>query len=334
MVQTTLQNLNAGLHRAFQNDERVVLLGEDVLDPYGGAFKVTAGLSDRYPERVWTTPISEAAIVGMAVGMAMRGLRPVAEIMFGDFMTLCADQLINHAAKFPAMYHGQVTVPLVVRTPMGGGRGYGPTHSQSLEKIFLGIPNLTVVAPSHAHDPGSLLCHAVLEDLDPVLFIEHKQLYSMPLLESGSAIQVRRVQETNGYETVLLTNFIQGTPDVTLIEYGGISRLCVPVLEELAEEEIRVLVALPSSLKPAPIETLADAAAQSKRVVIAEEGTAGFNWGSEIASLLYERLWGRLDTPIRRLASHDSILPAAREMEEQVIITAAKLRKALIEALE
>jgi acetoin:2,6-dichlorophenolindophenol oxidoreductase subunit beta len=333
MAQTTLQSLNAGLHRAFGEDERVVLLGEDVLDPYGGAFKVTAGLSDRFPDRVWTTPISEAAIVGMAAGMAMRGLRPVVEIMFGDFITLCADQLVNHAAKFRAMYNDQVTVPMVVRTPMGGGRGYGPTHSQSLEKMFLGIPDLTVVAPSHAHDPGALLVHALLEEPDPVLFIEHKLLYGLPLVECTDSIRKRRVPEANGYETILLENYAGGSPDVTLICYGGLSRICIPVMEELAAEEIRVLAALPSSLKPLPIETLTEAASRSGRVVIAEEGTAGFNWGSEVAAALYEQLWGRLKAPIRRLASRDSILPAAREMEDQVLLSPATLRDALIEAL-
>jgi pyruvate/2-oxoglutarate/acetoin dehydrogenase E1 component len=332
LLQTVLQSLNSGLKRSFAQDDRAVLLGEDVLDPYGGAFKVTAGLSTRFPGRVWTTPISEAAIVGMATGMAMRGLLPVVEIMFGDFVTLCADQIVNHAAKFRAMYNDQVRVPMVVRTPMGGGRGYGPTHSQSLEKMFLGIPNLTVVAPSLAHDPGELLERAILCDEDPVLFIEHKLLYSMPLLESDGIIRVRHVREPNGYDTALLTNYAEGSPDVTLITYGGMSRLCVPILQELAEEEIRVLVVLPSSLKPLPTDTLAEAAAQSRRVVIAEEGTAGFNWGSEVATQLYDRLWGKLDRPIARLATADSILPAARELEAQALVSADTLRDTLLEA--
>jgi len=145
---TVLESLNTALHRAMQADERIYILGEDILDPYGGAFKITRGLSAAFPGRVLTTPISEAAILGLASGMALRGLRPVAEVMFGDFVTLMADQLINHAAKFRWMYNDQVRVPLVLRLPMGGRRGYGPTHSQSLEKLFLGAPGLRVVAPS------------------------------------------------------------------------------------------------------------------------------------------------------------------------------------------
>ena len=112
------------------------LIGEDMLDPYGGAFKVTKGVSSKFPERVITTPISESAIIGLGTGMAMRGMLPVVEIMFGDFLTLCTDQIVNSATKFPLMYKDRVAVPLVIRTPMGGGRGYGPTHSQSLEKMF------------------------------------------------------------------------------------------------------------------------------------------------------------------------------------------------------
>src|SRR5512136_2691273 len=181
---TVLESLNNALHHAMEDDDRVYVLGEDILDPYGGAFKVTRGLSTRYPGRVLTTPISEAAIVGIANGMAMRGLRPVAEIMFGDFVTLIADQLVNHAAKFNWMYNGNIKVPIVIRTPMGGRRGYGPTHSQSLEKMFMGVPGLKVVAPNTLGDPGQLLESAIADD-DPVLFVEHKLLYTRSQLEPG-----------------------------------------------------------------------------------------------------------------------------------------------------
>src|SRR5512136_3421232 len=179
-----LESLNSALHHAMENDERVYVIGEDILDPYGGAFKVTRGLSTKFPGRVLTTPISEAAIAGLAGGMALRGLRPVAELMFGDFVTLIADQLVNHAAKFRWMYNDNVHVPVVVRTPMGGRRGYGPTHSQSLEKMFLGVPGLKVVAPNSLGNPGDLLLAAIADD-DPVLFIEHKLLYTRPLIEAG-----------------------------------------------------------------------------------------------------------------------------------------------------
>ena len=152
-----MQALNDALHEVFEARDDVYLLGEDVLDPYGGAFKVTQGLSDRFPDRVLTTPISEASLFGVAAGMALRGYRPILEIMFGDFVALGLDQIVNGIAKFREMFDDQVTVPLVVRTPMGGRRGYGPTHSQSLEKLLLGVPNICVVAASECHDLGGLL---------------------------------------------------------------------------------------------------------------------------------------------------------------------------------
>ena len=159
-----VQVLNEALHEVFASRDDVHLLGEDVLDPYGGAFKVTQGLSDAYPDRVLTTPISEASLFGVAAGMALRGRRPILEIMFGDFIALGFDQVVNGIAKFREMYDDQVTVPLVVRTPMGGRRGYGPTHSQSLEKLLLGVPNIVVVAMSECHDLGGLLVSAVEDD--------------------------------------------------------------------------------------------------------------------------------------------------------------------------
>ncbi len=179
---TILESLNRGLRTCLEESDQVYVIGEDVLDPYGGAFKVTRGLSTDYPERVITTPVSEAGIVGVGVGMALRGLYPVIEIMFGDFISLTVDQLINHAAKFRWMSNDQVRVPLVVRTPMGGRRGYGPTHSQSLEKHLLGAPGLRVVAATALGDAGDLLRKVVLEDDDPVLFLEHKALYAKQII--------------------------------------------------------------------------------------------------------------------------------------------------------
>jgi len=151
---TVLDSLNDCLHRVFQDDPTVLLIGEDVLDPYGGAFRVTRGLSTAYPGRVLAAPISEAGIVGVAAGFALRGFHPVVEIMFGDFLTLAADQVINHLSKFRWMYNDQVSLPLVIRTPMGGRRGYGPTHSQTLEKLFIGVPGLRVLAPTALGNPG------------------------------------------------------------------------------------------------------------------------------------------------------------------------------------
>jgi acetoin:2,6-dichlorophenolindophenol oxidoreductase subunit beta len=329
-----LESLRGGLEDAMERQQNLFLLGEDLLDPYGGAFKVTQGLSTRFPERVLTTPISEAAIVGLANGMALRGLYPVVEIMFGDFITLAADQIINYAAKFRQMYNFQVNLPLVIRTPMGGGRGYGPTHSQSLERVFLGIPGLNVVAPSHFHDPGRLLAHAILRDLGPVLFLEHKLLYSARLaLEPGAPLRLESRAEDSGYPTAIVKNYTDERPDVTLIAYGGVSLMLAALMEKMAAEEIRILACLPSALQPLPFETMTSCCAASGRVIIIEEGPLSFGWGAEAAARLTESLWGRLLAPIRRVAASDTIIPAARNLEKAVLPSLSDIETAIFEVI-
>jgi pyruvate/2-oxoglutarate/acetoin dehydrogenase E1 component len=322
-----LTSLQCALHGAFARDDRVMLIGEDVVDPYGGAFKVTKGLSTAFPDRVLSTPISEGAITGVAAGLALRGMRPIVEIMFGDFLTLACDQIVNHVAKFPGLYGARARAPVVIRTPSGGGRGYGATHSQSLEKMFLGVPELRVVAPSHAHDPGAILAHAVLEAGDPTLFIEHKLLYPMALLDD-----VEYVDEISGCPTAVLRNH-RGAPDATLICYGGMSRAAVEVLHTLEAEEIAVTAVLPSSLKPLPIETLVSVAGETGRIVIAEEGTEGFNWGAEVAALLYERLLGRIAAPIKRLAARPQAIPCAEAGERAVLVQPQDIADAIFEVM-
>lgn len=327
---TYLASIQTALRAAFAADPRVCLLGEDVLDPYGGAFKATKGLSTAFPDRVFTTPISEGAITGVATGLALDGFRPVVEIMFGDFLTLCADQIVNHLAKFTGMYGATLPVPVVIRTPMGGGRGYGATHSQSLEKMFLGVPGLTVVAPSHAHDAGALLKHAILGDDAPVLFIEHKLLYPVDLAEPGGSLRIELRREASGYPTAIVRNHATDAPDVTVVGYGGLSRLVVPLIEELAAEEITVDAVFPSSLTPLPVDTLVECTARSRRVLVVEEGTEGFNWGAEVAAVLNERLFGQLDAPIRRLASEDTVIPASADGERRMLVGREAVEDAIL----
>lgn len=331
---TYLQSLQTNLKDIMSADERVFFFGEDILDPYGGAFKVSQGLSSLFPDRVITTPISEAAMIGVANGMALRGLRPVVEIMFGDFITLATDQIVNYTTKFRQMYHHQVSLPIVIRTPMGGGRSYGPTHSQSLEKLFLGVPNLKIAAPSHLHNPGSLLAHCILQDDDPVLFIEHKLLYSMPLLnEVNDTFSIETIEEISGYPTMVCHNFRENKADVTIISYGGNSRLIIPLMQKLIDEEIRITACFPSILQPLPKSTLARYAAGSGRVVIVEEGTSPYNWGSEVAAILYEVLWKKIQTPIKRIAALDSVIPAAQILEASVLPSIEKIEQAILEVM-
>ncbi len=329
---TYVESLRNALHTAMEQDDRVVVLGEDILDPYGGAFKVTKGLSTTFPDRVFTTPICEASIAGTSVGMALRGLRPVAELMFGDFITLAADQLINHAAKYPLMYDGQVTVPLVVRTPMGGGRGYGPTHSQSLEKLFLGVPGLKVLAPSHVHDPGRMLAAAIADD-EPILFIENKLLYPQRVLLEDSAVLRREVQGGD-YPDIVLRNYPVGTkPDVTLISYGGLSTLIVPLMERLAEEEVHVIACFPGQLSPLKPTTILECVQETGRVVIVEEGTEPFGWGAEVAARIYEATGNVLKVPVRRVGAANTVIPAAKALEDMVLVSQQSIQNATLETL-
>ena len=208
--------LREALAEEMERDPRVFCIGEDIAE-YGGAFKVTEGLLERFgPERVRNTPISENSIVGVATGAAVNGMRPVAEIMFMDFITLAMDQLVNHAAKYRYMYGPQARVPLVVRTPAGAGRGYGATHSQSLEGWFMGVPGLKVVAPSSASDAKGLLKSAIRDD-NPVLFVEHKLLYGkrgpVPEGEHGELVFTTLTKEALPvlrYRTHDITRFIDG----------------------------------------------------------------------------------------------------------------------------
>jgi pyruvate/2-oxoglutarate/acetoin dehydrogenase E1 component len=216
---------------------------------------------------------------------------------------------------------------------MGGGRGYGPTHSQSLEKMFLGIPGLKLIAPSHYHQPGKTIQRIAMRETSPVIFIEHKLLYRETLLSSNDALQLTLEVDETVYQTAILRNYRVGTPDVCLIGYGGISRFLPELLKNLATEEIRIMALLPESIDPAPIEILAYFAAEAGRVVIAEESTEGFTWASSIASQIYEKLWGKLHCPIKLVTSERCIIPTAIEQEATVLISSLKIENAILEAL-
>jgi 2-oxoisovalerate dehydrogenase E1 component len=316
-----VQALNESLHAIFAERDDVVLLGEDVLDPYGGAFKVTAGLSDAYPDRVLTTPISEASLFGVAAGMALRGQRPILEIMFGDFVALGLDQVVNGISKFREMYDDQVTVPLVVRAPMGARRGYGPTHSQSLEKLFLGIPNIVVVAASECHDVGALLAAAV-EDERPVFFIENKLLYGRALRrpEDGhiGELAVRESSETYPALTFSATDFTEGS--VTIATYGGMLPIALDAVTELVlEHEIFCEVVALSQLVPMELDAVLESVARTGALVTAEEGTLTGGFGAEIAARVQEAAWSDLRTPVRRIAARDAIIPSARPLEDATL---------------
>lgn len=315
-MSTVLEALNDGLRSCLKASDQVYLLGEDLLDPYGGAFKVTRGLSSDYPDRVLGTPVSEAGIVGAGVGMALRGLRPVVEIMFGDFLMLAGDQLLNHASKFRWMSNDQVRVPLVVRTPMGGRRGYGPTHSQSLEKHFLGMPGLRTVAINALTSPDDLLRHAVLDDDDPVLMVEHKLLYPQKWGVDRDEFDIELLE--GRYPASRLK--IRSAPEasLTIAAYGYMAVLAKQALLTLAyEHEVFAEVFVPTQISPFQVQNWLSSVSRTKRLLTVEESGLDLGWGAECIARMQEGLG--MDLRARRVAAQQMPIPAAGSLEQVVL---------------
>jgi pyruvate/2-oxoglutarate/acetoin dehydrogenase E1 component len=267
--------------------------------------------------------------------MALRGQRPILEIMFGDFIALGFDQVVNGISKFREMYDDQVTVPLVVRTPMGGRRGYGPTHSQSLEKLLLGIPNICVVAASECHDLRGLLTSAV-EDERPVFFIENKLMYGRVNRrpEDGQVGQLS-VRESGGpYPALTFSGTDFTDASATIATYGGMVPVVIDAVTELIlEHEIFCEVVALSQLLPVELDAVLESVARSGALVTAEEGTLTGGFGAEIAARVQEAAWGDLRAPVRRVAARDGIIPSARPLEDAMLPTAHDVVEA-IAALE
>ena len=313
---TTVQFIKGALDRALADDPRVFLMGEDIA-AYGGSFGVTRGLVDKYgPERIRNTPISEPAFTGMAIGAAVAGSRPIVEIMFMDFITLCVDQLVNMAAKLHYVY-GQ-SCPLVLRTAMGAGRSYGATHSQCLERLFTGIPGLKVVAGSDGPDCARLLLGA-LADPNPVLVLEHKLLYPLRFEEPAEPL----APVTPGSARITRP----GT-DVTIVAWSYMAHLALQAATALAEEEIEAEVVDVRSLAPLDAATLIASARKTGRVLVVEEGPRTGGLAAEIAAQITEGAFGVLAAPVRRLAMPDTPIPSARELERALMPDAASIAAA------
>ncbi|MEN3941316.1 thiamine pyrophosphate-dependent enzyme [Prosthecobacter sp. SYSU 5D2] len=303
---------------------KVVMIGEDILSPYGGAFKVTKGLSDKYPDRIISTPISEAAITGLANGLALAGMIPVVEIMFGDFITLSLDQLINHAAKFRHMYSGNATCPLILRTPMGGGRGYGPTHSQSLEKLVAGIDTVITVAPNVLQSPEKLIRSAVESD-NPVVIIENKLDYGRrivrPNLPGYDA-------ETNDapFPSIRLTP--HGTrAELTIATYGGMVTTAIETTRLLfAEHEILADIIILTQIGPIDVQPIITSIEVTGKLVTIEEGSPTCGVGAEIIAQTLDKVphtktlrQGALPVPIPSPPALEAqVLPSVQELVLQI----------------
>jgi pyruvate dehydrogenase E1 component beta subunit len=312
-----------------RRDERVFVMGEDV-GVFQGAFKVTEGLLDEFGEkRVRDTPISENTIVGTGVGAAMAGLRPVVEIMTVNFSLLAMDQIVNHMAAIPYMFNGQVRVPMVVRMPGGGGHQLGPTHSHSLEAMFLHIPGVLVACPSTPADGKGLLKAAIRDD-NPVIFIEHETLYGAR----------GEVQESDGNGDGPLVNFGEATVlreggDVTIV---GILRM-VDVAERAAktlanEHGAEAEVIDPRTLRPLDLDTILESVQKTNRCVVVEEGWPHGGVAANIAALIQEQAFDYLDAPVQRVTGADVPMPYARRLEQAAIPHAEHVVSAALAALE
>jgi pyruvate dehydrogenase E1 component beta subunit len=298
--------LNQAMREEMEADERVFVMGEDI-GVFQGAFKVTQGLLEEFGEkRVRDTPISENTIVGMGVGAAMAGLRPIVEIMTINFSLLALDQIVNCAASIRYMFGGQVTVPMVIRMPQGAGHQLGPTHSHSFEALYLHIPGLLVAVPSTPEDAKGLLKAAIRDD-NPVVFIEHESLYGKKgeVPENGEPMRfgeaaIRREGE-----------------DVTIVGISRMAHTAAEAAETLADEhEIEAEVIDPRTLRPLDLDTILESVRKTNRAVIVEEGWPHGGVGANLAALIQEQAFDHLDAPIERVTGADVPMPYSKPLEQ------------------
>ncbi|MBI3688916.1 MAG: alpha-ketoacid dehydrogenase subunit beta [Actinobacteria bacterium] len=325
-TERVVENLNRALGDLLDRDPKVYLLGEDITDPYGGAFKVTHGLSTRHPDRVLGTPISEGGLVGVAGGLALTGQTAIAEIMFSDFVTLAFDQIVNFASKAVTMFGRVVPIRLVIRCPTGGRRGYGPTHSQSLQKHFLGVPNLVLFELSPFHDAGDIFA-AILARGRPTILFEDKVLYTERTHRDG------RVDDLFGFDLLGPQSVARarvedvGAPDCVLVCPGGLAgRALAAARTLLLVDEIVTEVLVPAQLYPLDVEPLLPVLAAAQQVVVVEDSTAGGTWGAGIAHDVHTRLWGRLRAPVRQLHARDAVVPSTAHLEHEVLVQDEDIR--------
>lgn len=299
-----IKAINEALHEEMARDENVFVIGEDVGGP-GGAFGGTRGLLQAFGERrVRDTPISESAIVGLALGAAMKGLRPVVEVMFADFLPVCMDQIVNQIAKTRFMFGGQFTAPMVIRAPGGAGLNAGPQHSQSLEAWFAHVPGLKVVMPATPADAKGMLKSAIRDD-DPVLFLEHKALYA----SSGPV-------PDGEYLTPLGKADVRRTgKDVTVVTASRMVQQVLDAAETLAGQGTDVEVIDLRSLTPLDKDAIFNSVEKTSRLVVAHEAVKAFGIGAEIAAMVTEEMIDVLDAPVARVGAPFSPVPFSQEKD-------------------
>lgn len=321
---TYRDSVAAGIAQEMERDSSVVCLGEDIAAA-GGVFKATVGLLEKFgPLRVRDTPIAEQAILGAAMGAAMTGLKPVAEIMFSDFLAVCWDLVANEIAKTRYMTNGQISLPLVIRTGNGGGSRFGAQHSQSVENWAMAIPGLKVVAPSTPADVKGLLA-AAIRDPDPVIFFEHKALYSVK----------GEVPDGEHVDTLGTAAIRRQGSDLTIAALGLMVPRALEAAEKLqAEHGISATVIDVRSLVPLDLQTIFAAISKTGRFYTVEENPRLCGWGAEISSLVSEELFWDLDAPITRITTPHVPLPAADQLEDLTIPSAARIVATILKTID
>lgn len=327
----------SSLKENMYSNDKIILIGEDIetsndFNPgeYGGAFKVTKDLSILFKDRVRNTPISEQAITGFATGLAISGMKPVLEIMFGDFMTLCVDQILQHATKFRLMYNDKINIPLIIRSPMGGYRGYGPTHSQSIEKLFLGIPDLSVLALNHRLNPSLIYDQLLKNVISPTLVIENKIAYTRKMnIDFPDYLNISISNEI--YPSIKIDFGENSKVEYTILCYGGALIPVEDAIKELFfEEEITGVVICPSNISDVNIDILSPYVEKSKNLIIVEEGNSFAALGSEIVTQLIEK--GVNIGKVKRI-SNNTIIPSSSVAESNLLPNKKNIYQKVLEII-
>lgn len=331
-----VEDIRESLRHLLADDRSAWIIGQDLVDPYGGAFKVTKGLSLDFPERVISTPISEQAMIGIAIGIALSGERVVAEVMFSDFLPLVFDQIVNVAAKLPTNYGVNIPIELVIRAPTGGRRGYGSTHSQSLQKHFLGIPNLSVWELSPFHETEITLRQAFATK-GPALLFEDKLLYSRNALFTGDQLPAtfsREIVDPDGnWVSVSLGD--GGETDYVVIATGGTALLALEAIEIVfLKHELSGKLLVPRKLYPINIEQIVSSMPIGARVFTVEECARGASWGSYCTSSLYDVAFNNLSGSCINISSNCSVIPAAKSLEEAALISTLRITESIVNTMK
>src|SRR3989338_6138146 len=308
MIKTYAQAIKDTLDEELMNDPNLFLFGEDI-GVYGVCFGATKGLQEKYGnKRVIDSPMSEQAIAGLGIGAALNGLRPVIEIMFMDFITLIYDQILNHASIFSYLSNGEMKVPLVIRVPAGGGRGYGATHSKSLWSALMNIPGIKIIAPSNTREVSCLL-RAAIKDNNPVIFVEHKSLYQIK----------DDVENAEDIIPIGKAKIVKEGNDLLLISFSKMVLDCLEVANKLENEGISIEVLDLRTVKPLDIETIKNSIDKIGKVIVVEEGFPQSGIAAEIIAQINEVCFYSLDGPIKRICTLEIPLPCSPKLENMAI---------------